>query len=63
MQSGTGGRGAREHVQVIELGVREPQRSSDTGENLARGSRRPALFESDVVLGGDVREDRHLLAA
>ena len=33
------------------------------GEHLARRSRRPALFETDVVLRGDVREDRDLLAA
>jgi len=48
---------------VIGLRVGEPQRPRDPGEDLARRSRRPALLEPDVVLGGDVREDRDLLAA
>ena len=50
-------------VEVVGLGVGEPQRARDPGEDLARRTRRPALLEPDVVLRGDVREDRHLLAA
>ena len=48
---------------MIGLRVGEPQRARDPGEDLARRSRRPALLEPDVVLRGDVREDRDLLAA
>src|ERR1022692_1489645 len=50
-------------VQMIGLGVGKPQRARDRGEDLARRARRPALLEPDVVLGGDVRQDRDLLAA
>ena len=63
VQSGTARRGAREDVEVVGLGVGEPQRARDPGEDLARRARRPALLEPDVVLRGDVREDRDLLAA
>src|ERR1700755_2254364 len=63
VQPGPGRRGARQDVEVIGLRVGEPQRARDPGEYFARRSRRPALLEPDVVLGGDVREDRDLLAA
>ncbi|HXA61395.1 MAG TPA: hypothetical protein VNW94_19785, partial [Streptosporangiaceae bacterium] len=49
MQSGTARRSAREDVEVIGLGVREPQRASDPGEDLALRSRRPALLEGAIV--------------
>jgi short chain dehydrogenase len=48
---------------VVGLGVGEPQRVRDRGQDVARRAWRPALLEADVVLGGDVREDRHFLAA
>ena len=48
---------------MVGLRVGEPQRSRDRGQDGARGAWRPALLEADVVLRGDVREDRHFLAA
>src|SRR5207247_838809 len=56
-------RGAREEMEVVGLGRGEPQRVRDPGEDLARRTWRPALLEPYVVLGGDVREHRDLLAA
>ena len=41
----------------------EPQRPRDAVQDLARRARSPALLEPHVVLGGDVRQDGHLLAA
>ncbi len=48
---------------MVRLGVGEPQRPGDGGEDLAGRARRPALLEPHVVLGGDVRADRDFLAA
>src|SRR6202041_3412833 len=63
VQPGQGRRGARQAVEVVALRAGEPQRARDPREDLARRTRRPALLEPDVVLGGDVREDRDLLPA
>lgn len=63
VQSGTARRGARQDVEVAGLGVGEPQRAGDSGQYVTRRPWCPALFESDVVLRGDMREDRHFLAA
>src|SRR5690242_20466636 len=56
-------RGTRQDMQVVGLGVGKPQRARDPGQDLARRPRRPPLLEPHVVLGGDVSEDRDLLAA
>ncbi len=48
---------------MVGLGVSEPQCPRDRGQHIGRGAWRPALFEADVVLRGDVRQDRHFLAA
>jgi hypothetical protein len=63
VQPGPGRRGTRQDVEMRGLRVGEPQRARDPGEHLARRARGPALFEADVVLGGNVGEDRDLLAA
>jgi len=63
VQSGAARRGAREDVEMIGFGVREQQGAGDPGEDLTRRPRRPALLKPHVVLDGDVREDRDLLAA
>ena len=61
--SGPGRRRAREDMEVTGLGVGEPQRAGDPGQDLARWPRGPALFEPDVILGRDVGQNRDLLTA
>jgi hypothetical protein len=39
------GAAPREDVEVVGLRVGEPQRSRDSGQDVARGAWRPALFE------------------
>src|SRR6266700_5982918 len=63
VQPGPDRRGARQDVEVAGLRVGEPQRARDPREDLARRARRPALLKPDIVLSGDVREDRDLLTA
>ena len=62
VQPGAARRRAGEEVQVVGLGVGQPQRGGDRGQDLGGRPRRAALFEPDVVLGGDVREHCDLLA-
>jgi hypothetical protein len=61
VQTCAGRCGAGETVEVIGFGVGESEGASDPGEYLGRGAGCSALFEADVVLGGDVREDGDLL--